>query len=236
MMNTKMKKITALGLTAMILLLNIGALAAQDSVYSNTLAIEEVATLAKVVDIEENEELTGNQVCISAVSAVEGGQLPETLTVIITGSGVPEKAILNAENGYIQTVELAQNADVRNYTLIETKHYTVSQDQHHVVFTVAPQEEAVEEAAQAVEQKVSIYSSVAAGTTAYYGETVALHSALEGFEGLNYTLQWQINRGEGWQDIPNANGLVYSYELTPEDENYHYRLLVDIIDMTDITE
>jgi len=60
------------------------------------------------------------------------------------------------------------------------------------------------------------------------GETVRLTSRLIGFEGMEYTLQWQYNDGSGWKDVKGATGATYEFEATLETVQYKWRLAVTI--------
>ena len=88
----------------------------------------------------------------------------------------------------------------------------------------APEGEATEEPAEAVEKKVTIFSS--RKETVTNGERIYLTSLLEGFDGLQVTYQWQADRGNGWENIEGADRDAYSFIATEETILYSWRLLV----------
>ncbi len=73
---------------------------------------------------------------------------------------------------------------------------------------------------------VTIFSNRRANMTE--GETVTITSKLEGMDGYILTFQWQVDMGNGFQDIPGANNATYSYSASIETLNYGYRLVVYI--------
>ena len=72
--------------------------------------------------------------------------------------------------------------------------------------------------------KVTIFSS--RRSVMAPGETVTLTSKLEGFEGYETLLQWECDKGNGFEDIEGANGDSYSFEASIETLSYDWRLTV----------
>lgn len=63
------------------------------------------------------------------------------------------------------------------------------------------------------------------------GEKITLTAELDGFDGLEYTVQWQVNKTGGskdWEDVKGETGLTCEYEATAETLGYSWRLAVDI--------
>ena len=58
------------------------------------------------------------------------------------------------------------------------------------------------------------------------GETVELTSKIEGSEGYEIMLQWQCDKGDGFADVPGANGEQFSFEASIETLSYSWRLVV----------
>ena len=58
------------------------------------------------------------------------------------------------------------------------------------------------------------------------GETVYLTSKLEGFDGYETMLQWQCDKGNGFEDVPGANADTYSFSASIETLGYDWRLAV----------
>ena len=96
--------------------------------------------------------------------------------------------------------------------------------------TQAPDGETIVETQENGEPQryVRIYSSQ--GKVVTEGEIIRLTSELVGFDGMNYTLQWQWDKGEGagWEDIPNATRDSYTFIAGKETIKYSWRLLVNI--------
>jgi hypothetical protein len=80
------------------------------------------------------------------------------------------------------------------------------------------------EADEEPEFKVTIFSS--RRTVMAPGEIVTLSCKLEGFEGYTVSYQWQYDRGNGFEDVPEATGETYSFEATVEMLAYDWSLLV----------
>ena len=74
--------------------------------------------------------------------------------------------------------------------------------------------------------KVEIFSSL--DDRVAPGETILLTSKLTGFEGIDYSLQWQRNDGNGWKDVEGATEGKYEFEATLENIQYTWRLAVTI--------
>lgn len=72
--------------------------------------------------------------------------------------------------------------------------------------------------------KVTIFSSRRSVMTP--GETVYLTSKLEGFEGYEIRYQWQCDKGNGFEDVPDADGDTYSFSASVETLGYDWRLAV----------
>ena len=72
--------------------------------------------------------------------------------------------------------------------------------------------------------KVTIFSS--RRSVMMPGETVTLTSKLEGFEGYETLLQWECDKGNGYENVEGANGDSYSFEASVETLSYGWRLTV----------
>ena len=59
-------------------------------------------------------------------------------------------------------------------------------------------------------KSVVIYASV--GDSLDFGDTVSLFAVLHGYENTEYDIQWQMNSGDGWEDIPASNVMRYELE------------------------
>lgn len=61
-----------------------------------------------------------------------------------------------------------------------------------------------------------------------YGEEVVLAANVTGVKG-EYSLQWEVNDGNGWHVIEGANDVYYTYVITKENAHYTYRVFVNVI-------
>lgn len=62
-----------------------------------------------------------------------------------------------------------------------------------------------------------------------YGDVIILHARLSGYEGLQYSLRWQVQRGEGaaWEDL-GSSAESLSFTLDPFNHTWLFRVAVDI--------
>ena len=60
------------------------------------------------------------------------------------------------------------------------------------------------------------------------GDTAHLKANLEGYDGLDYTMQWQYSpdQGKTWNDILGENDYMMNVVVTRENNIYHWRILV----------
>ena len=72
--------------------------------------------------------------------------------------------------------------------------------------------------------KVTIFSS--RRSVMSLGETITLTSKLEGFEGYETMLQWECDKGNGFEEVPGANADTYSFTASVETLGYDWRLAV----------
>lgn len=72
--------------------------------------------------------------------------------------------------------------------------------------------------------KVTIFSS--RRSVMLPGEEVILTSKMEGSEGYETLLQWQCDKGSGFEDVPGANEDHYSFAASVETLSYSWRLVV----------
>lgn len=80
-----------------------------------------------------------------------------------------------------------------------------------------------------VERKVIIRSNI--GAIVRPGDTITLMAELVGFDGLEYTLQWQSNDGTGWVDVEGATEINYSYVVDSTNIDNGWRLLVTVAEV-----
>ena len=77
-------------------------------------------------------------------------------------------------------------------------------------------------------REVRIYSSRREVVTE--GDIIELTSELIGFDGLEVTYQWQVDRndGEGWTDVEGATRAKYMFIANRETILYSWRLIVKV--------
>lgn len=59
------------------------------------------------------------------------------------------------------------------------------------------------------------------------GETVRLTCVVEGLAGRTATYQWQVDKGNGWQDVPDATDSILSFSADRETLAYNWRVIVE---------
>ena len=79
-------------------------------------------------------------------------------------------------------------------------------------------------------RRVRIFSSQ--GDVVTEGEIIYLTSSLEGFDGMDITFQWQVDRGDGagWVNVEGANRSKHSFVASKETIKYSWRLIVNVDD------
>ena len=81
-------------------------------------------------------------------------------------------------------------------------------------------------AADTTQMSIYITSSWPEGQPGYVGAQITLTAHLTGFEGKEYTLQWQYSDDlQNWKDIPGENGETYTYSLNEETTRYQWRVV-----------
>ena len=90
---------------------------------------------------------------------------------------------------------------------------------------VTPEEEAVV-------RTISVSSTLEGMTVVEEGTPIILTAVLTGFDNVAYALQWQYTPDAGVTnvDIPGANDLTYTYNISFENFTYLYRLVVTVQD------
>ncbi len=92
------------------------------------------------------------------------------------------------------------------------------------VLTITEPAEETEE--EKTPMSIHVVSDWPEGQLAFIGTKITLTAELTGFEGKEYTLQWQYSTDlQEWHDEAGANGLSFTYELNEETENYTWRVV-----------
>lgn len=94
----------------------------------------------------------------------------------------------------------------------------------YVHITQMPDAESLMDEEEKAAKKVYIFTS--RKTMVTEGEAIRLTSLLQGFDGLEVDYQWQYDRGEGWENVPNATEPTYTYTADEVTLTYDWRLRV----------
>ena len=78
------------------------------------------------------------------------------------------------------------------------------------------------------ERSVNIYSDM--GDMVREGDIITMSAELVGFGNANVSLQWQVDNGYTWTDVPGATELTYAFVASAETINYSWRLSVSVDD------
>lgn len=87
--------------------------------------------------------------------------------------------------------------------------------------------EAAPDEQPATERRVSVSDNI--GDAVSYGDFVVLTGELTGYESAAYRLQWQVNRGSGWEDLSGEESERYSFILDADNFTYAFRLVVTML-------
>ena len=97
------------------------------------------------------------------------------------------------------------------------------------VEVVVPEETPAEEVQAPADpfQNARISVSLTNDGDLYYGDIAMLWAQVSGVEGNgSYTIQWQTDNGEGWENIPGATGPSYNFSLNGSNATRPYRAVM----------
>ena len=107
---------------------------------------------------------------------------------------------------------------------------TANKDEAKVSTRVTPTEEETENAEEAFvlpENRSVDFTITGDGDALRLGDVAHFSAKLAGYEGLDYTLQWQMSTdNENWEDIPEATGEQMDLVLTEENSRLFWRVTV----------
>ena len=85
---------------------------------------------------------------------------------------------------------------------------------------------------EAVQPERSVQIRSSQGDVVTEGEIIYLTSKLKGFDGLDISYQWQVDRGDGqgWVDVEGANRPKHMFVADRETIQYSWRLVVNVMD------
>ena len=79
-------------------------------------------------------------------------------------------------------------------------------------------------------RSVDLYASV--GDSLDFGDSITLTAVLNGYDNVEYDIQWQTNSGSGWEDIPGANGRSYTFTFTESNYANDWRVVTNVHEVT----
>lgn len=73
--------------------------------------------------------------------------------------------------------------------------------------------------------RVNVYSTLS--DIVHEGDIITITGELIGYDDMVVGLQWQVEEGFGWKDVPGATALTHSFVATQDTINLSWRLCVD---------
>lgn len=185
---------------------------------------EEIVAEAEIEEIEETE------IEEAEAEAPETDNLRRILVVLREGeSSLPLYAAASGSAEVLANIGAGELLYVQN---IEAEwSYAVYGGLAGYVYTdqIALFNESATPEEEEIIRTVSIGSNVAEGDAVYAGTEIVLTARLNGFENLEYTLQWQYtpDDGENVYDVAGANGTQYAFII--DESNAHYLWRVSVV-------
>lgn len=173
----------------------------------------------------DDEEVTAHFVINNGFLKVT----PATVTVT-TNNAVKEEG--EADPELTATVEGLYGEDTIEYTLTRAEGEVIGDYE----ITAAGEEQQGNYRIEYIPGKLSITGepvvtieiSVPEGEAVYLGTEITMIAVPAGFGDVELTYQWQYSTdGENWSNIEGANAKFYKYELSRENMQYTYRVMVD---------
>lgn len=111
---------------------------------------------------------------------------------------------------------------------------TAAQQQEQAEETLAPVEVVVPEETPAEApapadpfQNARISIELTNDGDLYYGDIAMMWASVSGVEGNgSYTIQWQTDNGDGWENIPGATGPSYNFSINTSNASRPYRAVM----------
>ena len=124
----------------------------------------------------------------------------------------------------IEEEEVEEIEETETEETIEEETEEIAEEE--VTEEITEEEETIEEEITEEETERSVSVKVRCSEELHLGDKVTLESELNGYEGCEVEYQWQVNKGEGFEDISGANGSSYSFSADEESLGYDYRVVV----------
>ncbi len=185
--------------------------------------------LLKATDGEENvveEEITREvEAEEPELSTVEAEEEPAEEPVI--EEGIFESEVVESVESVPAELEAVPEAGPAE----ETPDAEPVSDETEAEVEEADTEEAGSEVAEPDAVKPSAERTVKIFCELINDDSQALFtSEISGFDDVTIAYRWQVDDGNGWQDIEGANEDRLVITLTKENYSYVYRLFVDVLD------
>ena len=165
--------------------------------YDTAMGVNDFQNIVVSGDVEINVREDADGLSAIFVSLTEGAELT---VIAIEGDWV--KVLVGEQIGYIYIDDIVDELELpeESETVAEAK-------------------------AEAVEKKVTIFSS--RRSVMKRGETVELTSKLEGFEDCEaISYQWECDKGDGFAPVNGATGDTYAFSADSESLSWDWRLIV----------
>ena len=168
---------------------------------------EAEAEEAKPVEIRNGIVLSGDH-----EGKVVVYQLPDANSPILT---------YLAKGDTIQVAEILPEVRMARICLDGDSLYGYIFSDHIALFNATAEE-------QKVVRSISITDNIDHTQPIREGTVIRLSVSLTGFEGMNYSIQWQYSPDDGVTayDIPGANNATYAYRVNEENVHNIYRVIV----------
>ena len=135
--------------------------------------------------------------------------------------------------GYVPfTLKMEEKREIAAEKPQETPEETIEEEEktEGTDSGLKEKEEAKEEKAELPENRNAIITISWDDEDIGYGSVAHFRAELIGYEGIEYTLQWQWSEdGNTWNDIENATSDNMDITYTQENGDYRWRILVDVI-------
>ena len=170
----------------------------------------EAAPVAEAVKAEEPAKVEEAPKAEEPVQAEEAPVAAESADAELTSEKVTNES---------ETVEIEAIDEVTEEVSEETAE-EITEEAAEETTEEATEDETVEE----IQRSVSVI--VRAAGELHLGDKVTLVSVLHGFDGCQVSYQWQVDKGNGFEDIKGANGSTYSFAADEKTLSYDYRVMV----------
>lgn len=145
-----------------------------------------------------------------------------------TSDGVfSEEFRLTVQEAEVEETEIEEPEGEEEET--ETEETGIDKQENEEPESKEDEEQPVEEAFALPEGRSVTFTITGDGEALRLGDVAHFNAELTGYEGLDYTLQWQMSTdNENWEDIPDANEPQMDLVMTEENSRLFWRVTVMI--------